>query len=146
VTEVIKKLGLACVTSGLLVAAAALPSTASAQDYEWDKATPGDPPSGMECVGTSRSEVCFETEGDEIWVQDEKRDGRSALAAWAVDGRFGYCRNWSGYSSWAVCNKNFPEYTDVEFLAGTYNKSGPGPDDHIYWYWSPTESAWNTPD
>ena len=143
----INKRTVALVTSGLLVAAAALPSAASAQDYEWDIAEEGNPPSGMTCVETFRSEVCFQTKGDKVWVQDTEPDSRSALAAWAVDGRFGYCRNRSGFESWARCNKDFPEYTDVEFLAGTYNKSGPGgPDDYIHKHWSRTESVWNTPD
>jgi hypothetical protein len=123
---------LACVTGGLLAVVAAVPPAASA--YEWDIAKRGNPPGGMPCAKTSRSKVCFQTKGDKIWVLDRKRDGRSALGAWGVDGRFGYCRNRSKYGNWARCNKDFPEYTDVKFLAGTYNKSGPGPDDHIYWY------------
>ena len=152
----IKKLTLACVTAGLLVATAALPSSASAipcaegedATCEWDIAKPADEPlGGMPCVATSRSEVCFEIEGDEIWVQDQERDGRSAIAFWATDGpRSGYCRNRSKFGNWAYCNKNFPEKTDVTLLAGTYNKSGPGPNDHIYDEFSEELTVLNSPD
>jgi hypothetical protein len=131
VIEVIKKRTVALVTFGLLVAAAAVPSAASA--YEWDIAKRGNPPSGMPCVDTSRAQVCFQSYGDKVWVQDEKRDGRSALGQWDVDGRYGFCRNRSKYDNWARCNKNFPEGVTVKFAAGTYNKSGPGPNDHIYY-------------
>lgn len=66
-----KKRTLALVTSGLLVVAAALPAAASA--YEWDIAMKrGNPPSGMPCVKTKRSKVCFQSKGDKIWVKDRK--------------------------------------------------------------------------
>ncbi|GIH15157.1 hypothetical protein [Rugosimonospora africana] len=61
-------------------------------------------------------------------MYDRASDGASAVARWYTDyGRWGTCHNAHGYSTWAVCDKDF---ADLAAVAATLNlqrvRSQPG--------------------
>ena len=108
--------------AALLAAMAAVPASADA--YEWNIAQAGSYPGGLRCVSTTGSRVCFEGEGDKIWVKDTKRDHYSALAKWRVplERREGYCRNRLTAGYWGYCNKDFSEWASFHFWAARYDR------------------------
>jgi hypothetical protein len=66
--------------------------------------------------------LCFEQEGDDVWVKDTERDGKSALVRWRVGSRVGECRNAHGAGTWHECTYDFEE--SVTFLWDQYTYDG----------------------
>jgi hypothetical protein len=68
--------------------------------------------------------VCFEREGDKIWVKDRSSNSQSAIAKWRFPwtAREGYCRNRLGAPNWGVCNKDFDEGFEFYWWAANYNR------------------------
>ena len=69
------------------------------------------PPAGSRCSGDDNYvDVCFTQNGDDVWVKDTEKDGRSAVAVWRTrGGGSGQCRNAGGYGTWKRCDYNFAE-------------------------------------
>ena len=103
---------------------AAPANAALAYSFEWDNAVSATPNlSNMsDCISTTGSEVCFQPDGDKIWVKDTSSDGFSAVARWYTDyGRWGTCRNALSAGSWGVCNKDFKENQAIYWRASRYD-------------------------
>ncbi|WP_019854254.1 hypothetical protein [Actinopolyspora mortivallis] len=102
-------------------------ATQAAPDYEWNKASPGTPPSGIPCSEPIPGAIaCFEPYGDKYWVKDTVADGHSAAADWDNyrNGnwyRQGGCVNSLGKGNWGVCNKNHYEDSTVVFRTAVYD-------------------------
>ncbi|MFJ8694255.1 hypothetical protein [Streptomyces roseolilacinus] len=75
------------------------------------------------CVATYGSKVCFQHDGDVIWVLDTASDGMSAIGG--VYTNYGRapeaCRNKSGYNRWVKCDKDYAESGSVRLRALRYD-------------------------
>lgn len=85
---------------------------------------------GTACEGNNASndhvKVCFQPDGEWIYVRDQDSDGRSAYGQ--VAGRDRHCRNPYGDGTWVRCNYSFREGTGVSFRGYTKdNGSWPNP-------------------
>lgn len=126
-----------------MAAAAAIsvvvPGTASAIEFELDYGTKvsGGPPSATRCTDAiAEVKVCYEPYGDKWWVQDRKSDGKSAIVEWQNRTsvrlhRYGRCVNSHGTGTWAVCNKNYYEDSNITGYQGVWNRSS-GADPVLY--------------
>jgi hypothetical protein len=123
----------------VLTGAAVLIGAQSALAYEWDIAKPGNPPSGMPCAKATGVIVCFESEGEEIWVKDTDSDEMSAVAKWRAPNanREGYCRNKSKVGTWAYCDKSFLEGRLFEWWGARYDRDT----NKFYGPWTAGKSA-----
>lgn len=86
--------------------------------YSWPDTKPCDP-NGMEAV------VAVKLAGDYVYVLDDCKDGRSAMAMVT-----GYdngewvkrkCRNPHGVDTWARCNFDWPEGAEKNLIGGSYD-------------------------
>lgn len=123
-------LSLGLVLSVTTISAAATAAAKPTVTYEWNTAVWGDPPSGLSCSVITGAAACYQRYGDKIWVKDTAKDGWSAVGAWRdyyntgsqdVLHREGACVNKLGYGQWGVCDKNFPEGTDLLLKACRYD-------------------------
>nr|WP_301251540.1 hypothetical protein [Streptomyces somaliensis] len=75
------------------------------------------------CVSTYGSKVCFQHDGDVVWVLDTASDGMSAIGGVYTDyGRAPEaCRNKSGYNTWVKCDKDYDESGNVRLRALRYD-------------------------
>ncbi|URM88781.1 hypothetical protein LUW75_00700 [Streptomyces sp. MRC013] len=75
------------------------------------------------CVSTYGSKVCFQHDGDVVWVLDTASDGMSAIGG--VYTNYGRgpeaCRNKSGYNRWVKCDKDYDESGSVRLRALRYD-------------------------
>lgn len=94
-------------------------------------AAQGAPPSSATCVSTTGSKVCFEADGDRLWVGDTRADGHHAEGFIVVyaGGEIGtfvsWCENTSGASTWKACSyaEDVPERRWGEIQAFTVEGS-----------------------
>src|SRR5687768_14066345 len=81
---------------------------------------------GTACEGNNVSnghvKVCFQPDGEWIYVRDQDSDGRSAYGQ--VSGRDRHCRNPYGDGTWARCNYSFREGSGVTFRGYTKDNGG----------------------
>lgn len=98
-----------------------VPGTALALDLETDYAKlGGSPPASAHCAEPEQKvQVCFERGGDVWWVLDRDTDSASALIDWRnYRGdrlyRVGVCINTHGAGTWASCNKNYYEDSELK--------------------------------
>ena len=110
----------------LIVAALATgvaPATASAEEIVIGEKVTGP---GYACRRQQREndnvKVCFQPDGEWIYVRDMKTDGRSAYGE--VEGRDRVCRNPHGQGAWARCNYSFREGSRVAFRGFTRDNEG----------------------
>ena len=101
--------------------------------YSWPEDRPCDP-NGMEAV------VAVKLVGDYVYVYDDCKDGRSAIAAITghEDGHFHkrYCRNLHGKGTWARCNFDWPEGSAKNLIGGSYN----GDTGDLHWSYGNTKT------
>lgn len=74
------------------------------------------------CSGPSAT-VVIRRDGDLVYVQDNCKDGASAIAHWRIlegpdKGRVVMCRNSHGVGTWARCNEDWAEGNYLMTLAG----------------------------
>lgn len=103
-------------------------SVSTAATWETDTAVAGTPPSGLPCKSTTGVTVCFEANGDILWVKDTVSDGYAAIASWEnylrdTSGnwqfyRHGECDNKLSAGHWGYCNKDFYEDTSLNEYGG----------------------------
>ena len=114
------------VLSSLIVAALVVgvaPATASADEIVIGESVSGP---GNACDGNNAAndnvKVCFQPDGEWIYVKDVAADGRSAYAV--VAGRDRVCRNPHGQGTWVRCNYSFREGNTVTFRGYTRDNEG----------------------
>ena len=98
-----------------------VPGTSSAAPVsEKDYAVKGTLPlAGLVCANQKDEVwVCYEQHGDRWWVRDNKQDEASALVRWTNyrNGslyRTGDCINSHGAGTWAYCNKDYYEDSEL---------------------------------
>ena len=74
------------------------------------------------CVSDNYVTSCFEYHGDDFWVYDGEKDGRSAVVIWWTSyGRTGTCRNKKGYGTWHECKYDMKEGETVYWDHFTYD-------------------------
>ncbi|MCW2809748.1 MAG: hypothetical protein JWP57_4669 [Spirosoma sp.] len=99
---------LALAFAGLL----AFVTPASADTYEYQIAVQGDFWAYENAYsGNDYGHAVYEDGGDEIYIQDDKKDGMRVAAFWSVPSlnRTGLCVNTGGYMALHECNKSFAE-------------------------------------
>ena len=105
------------------LALAAAPSAASADGVDIGQKVrgPGNACQGNS-VGNDSVKVCFQPDGEYLYVKDKDADGRSAYG----DMMSGYddCRNPYGKGTWVRCNYAFREGTPVGFRGFTKDNEG----------------------
>ncbi len=72
----------------------------------------GGPPGGepLVCATDNYVKSCFEQNGDDFWVYDAEKDGRSAYISFTTSrGGSGSCRNSHGYGTWHECTFDMHE-------------------------------------
>ncbi len=111
--------------------AAAVPLSSA---LEINDAVAGTPPAfdpNTDCSSGEGTYVCFQKDGDKIWVEDTAADGVSADGRWENylwDGsnwtlyRQGACLNKLSYGHWGYCDKDFYEDTSTNH----YGSKGSG--------------------
>lgn len=87
------------------------------------------PPAGAVCAPASAGgNVCFEKQGDKIWVKDTKKDGNYVRASWMGFWEINKehrCHDHHGSDAgWTVCNYNMPENDDLAFRTLVINENG----------------------
>ena len=114
------------VTLSLIVAALAVgvaPATASADEIVIGEKVGS---AGDACDGNNAAnghvKVCFQPDGEWLYVRDAAADGRSAYGL--VWGRDRVCRNPHGEGTWARCNYSFREGNSVKFKGYTRDNEG----------------------
>ena len=126
-------LSLSLIVAALAVGAA--PATASADIIVAGEKVSGP---GSACDGNNASnehvKVCFQPDGEWLYVRDSAADGRSAFGQ--ISGRDRVCRNSHGSGTWARCNYSFREGSAVTFRG--YTRDGEG-----IVNWMRDETAWN---
>lgn len=107
-----------------------VPGTALAIDHEYDYGVLGGGPSASaRCAEPEREvQVCYERSGDKWWVLDRDDDRKSAIVEWRNyrDDRLyrvGRCTNSRGAGTWASCNKNYYEDSEVKGHQGYWDRS-----------------------
>lgn len=114
-----------------------VPGTALAVEYEYDYGVLGTPPATLHCADpVSEVRVCYERGGDKWWVQDRKDDSKSAIVEWTNIRndrvyRVGRCTNSQGANTWASCNKDYYEDSELEGRQGHWDRSA-GDDYFVY--------------
>ncbi|MDT9686649.1 hypothetical protein RND61_31985 [Streptomyces sp. TRM76323] len=96
------------------------------------------------CVATYGSKVCFQHDGDVIWVLDTASDGMSAIGGVYTDyGRAPEaCRNKSGYNRWVKCDKDYAESGNVRLRALRYDgDTGKYYQPEAYSRWLPVDGS-----
>ncbi|MCP9956268.1 hypothetical protein [Streptomyces sudanensis] len=75
------------------------------------------------CASTYGSKVCFQHDGDVVWVLDTAADGMSAIGGVYTDHGRGpeACRNKSGHNRWVKCAKDYDESGRVRLRALRYD-------------------------
>jgi hypothetical protein len=103
--------------------AGATPAAAFAEEIVTGEKVKGP---GTACEGNNASndhvKVCFQPDGEWIYVRDQDSDGRSAYGQ--VFGRDRHCRNPHGNGTWARCNYSFREGSGVTFRGYTKDNGG----------------------
>ena len=105
------------------------PGTALAIDVEYDYGIQGTPPATLLCADPMPEvRVCYERGGDKWWVQDRKDDSASAIVEWTNIRndrvyRVGRCTNSRGAGTWAYCNKDYYEDSELEGRQGYWDRS-----------------------
>lgn len=72
----------------------------------------GEPPynEALLCFTSTYVDSCFEFDGDDFWVRDNRADGRSAVVVWSTSyNRYGSCRNSHGAGKWHECKYDMAE-------------------------------------
>jgi hypothetical protein len=107
-------------------------TAAGAENQDGVRPSPCCPPEGTPCKSLSDNidaRVCFQKNGDRLWVDDLSADGYSAMMYWEnllqrPDGywqlhRYGRCYNRLGAGNgWALCDKDFWEDSSLNALGG----------------------------
>ncbi|MEY2245310.1 hypothetical protein AB8A21_20720 [Streptomyces sp. BF23-18] len=121
----------AAFVGALALALSGASPAAAADAFQLGTRTSG-PSSAASCVGDiDKARVCFDPNGDKIYVYDGDADSASAVADWQNwkhwnDNsvyRSGQCVNSEGAGTWVVCNKDFYEEGLVLLTARTYDRS-----------------------
>jgi hypothetical protein len=116
-----RRLSLSLVVAALAVGAA--PSAASADVFVIGEKVSGP---GTACNGNNASndhvKVCFQPDGEWLYVKDANADGRSAVGQ--ISGRDRICRNPNGVGTWVRCNYSFREGSVVTFRGYTRDTEG----------------------
>lgn len=99
----------------------AYPVTAAAADPEFNFAVAdpeGPPPAPQStCKSSPAAKVCFEPDGDKIWLKNTKAGSTSTYTDWSIlGGRYGQCGSKVAVGKWAVCDKDFPENEAIQFI------------------------------
>jgi hypothetical protein len=82
-------------------------------------------------IGVYGSAMCFQPDGDYLYVYDGNDDGYSTAVEWKIpdpnstEDRSGSCVNKLGHGNWGVCNKDFPEDKAVYIRLSVYNNGDP---------------------
>ena len=124
---------LALATVAGVMAALAVPGAAQAAYFgtETDYAVTSSFPTSIDrrCTAMHGGDLCYVPNGDLIYVYDGVADGYSAVAHWVVwddanvdNSRTGSCVNKNGANTWSVCNKNFPEGTEISLTIALYDR------------------------
>lgn len=75
------------------------------------------------CAATYGSKVCFQHDGDVVWVLDTAADGMSAFGG--IYTNYGRapegCRNKSGAQQWVYCDKDYAEDGKIRLRALRYD-------------------------
>lgn len=132
-----RSLALAAAAGAVL--ALVVPTAASAAYYgsetDYSAWTSGGPDSGSTCGDFLGMAVCFQPNGDKLFVKDRSADGYAAVADWqSSDGRTGACVDKLGASgtTWTVCDKDFPEKGTLKVRPARYDSGDPF--DHGDWF------------
>jgi hypothetical protein len=80
------------------------------------------------CADTSASNghvtVCYQADGDYLYVKDGDSDGRSAYGYFTWPGDRDTCRNPYGYGTWVRCNYDLPEGMRIMYQGYTQDNGG----------------------
>lgn len=121
----------AALVGALAIALSGASPAAAADSFQQGTKVSG-PSSAAGCVGSpDKAKVCFDPNGDKIYVYDGDADSASAVSDWENykhwnDNsvyRYGQCVNSEGAGTWVVCNKDFYEEGLVYMRARTYDRS-----------------------
>lgn len=100
-----------------------VPATASAEEIDTGQKVRGP---GTACLGNNAEndnvKVCFQEDGEYLYVKDKAADGRSAYGQ--IAGRDRHCRNLHGKGTWVRCNFSFDEGSTVTFRGYTKDNTG----------------------
>jgi len=111
---------LSLVLAALVVGVA--PATASAEIVIGDRVgSPGDACDGNNAENDN-VKVCFQQDGEWLFVKDVAADGRSAYGE--IENRDRICRNLYGQGTWVRCNYSFREGSAVTFRGYTKDNEG----------------------
>ncbi|WBQ05195.1 hypothetical protein [Kribbella sp. CA-293567] len=109
--------------AGVLTFGAAVTPAAAADS--WSVGTKVSGPGGA-CnyafVANNAVKVCFEPDGELLYVYDGKSDGRSAIGEVSFSHKG--CRNKWGKGTWARCNYSWPEGKKAFIIGGTRDFEG----------------------
>ncbi|MFJ4714623.1 hypothetical protein [Streptomyces sp. NPDC088785] len=125
---------IALVTGALVTGLALAAAPASATESVKQTAKKGSgPPSGAQCSVGKGVTVCFQKDGDRIWVLDKQEDGHHAVGGWGFANGdsdvWDYeCHDYAGKAGgWTYCGwaDTIPESATITFRGMEFEGSTP---------------------